>query len=112
MVGMTATRNPWLRVVYGWFDSCGSTKGNVMEVISKDDMRDEVQEVFDILFDTVGSLPEHLMKSEFWANSVVYALINLLVRIAKRGATKEQILKTLEEVWDDDGSPKVRGPGN
>lgn len=82
-----------------------------MEVVDKGAVRKEAQEVFDIIFDTVSNLPEHLMKSRFWANSVMYALVNLLVRITQQWTTKEQILEVVEGVWDG-GPSEPQSPSN
>lgn len=69
-------------------------------MVDKEVAKREAQEVFNILLDTISNLPEHLMKSKLWANSVMYAMVNLLVRVTQQWTTKEQVLEVVGEIWD------------
>jgi len=79
-----------------------------MEVIDREQAHKEAREAYDIIWKAVQDLPEHLAKSKLWANSITYALLNILVRVYDAtNVPWEQFLAMASEVWNGfHGKPK------
>lgn len=72
-----------------------------MEVVDKKRIHSEAIEVHDIVWKSIETLPEHLMKSKLWLSNVYHALINILVRLSHlSGQDKKTLVAMVEQIWD------------